>query len=73
MTMYDKGSRAADKFVVRLPSGLRSEIEQQANEADRSMNAVFVQAVKEYLNGQQRKKALIDALERAVAEQAVLP
>lgn len=57
---YD--SRTADKFVVRLPDGLRADIEAAANAADRSMNSVFVQAVRQYLDGQNRQTLLLDAL-----------
>jgi hypothetical protein len=62
---YD--SRTADKFVVRLPDGLRADIEVAANVADRSMNSVFVQAVRQYLDGQNRQTLLLDALANAVA------
>ncbi|MFN3354815.1 MAG: Arc family DNA-binding protein [Pseudomonas sp.] len=62
---YD--SRTADKFVVRLPDGLRADIEAAANAADRSMNSVFVQAVRQYLDGQNRQTLLLDALANAVA------
>lgn len=62
---YD--SRTADKFVVRLPDGLRANIEAAANTADRSMNSVFVQAVRQYLDGQNRQALLLDALANAVA------
>lgn len=43
-------SRTADKFVVRLPEGMRDQIADRAEQDDRSMNAVFVQALKKYLN-----------------------
>ncbi len=62
---YD--SRTADKFVVRLPDGLRADIEVAANAADRSMNSVFVQAVRQYLDGQNRQTLLLEALANAVA------
>ncbi len=67
MTNYESGSRAADKFVVRMPEGLRSQVESEADASDRSMNAVAVRALREYLDGRQRKKALLDALEQATA------
>ena len=63
-TNYD--SRTADKFVVRLPDGLRAEIEAAANASDRSMNSVFVQAVRQYLDGQNRQQILLDALANTV-------
>ena len=61
---YD--SRTADKFVVRLPDGLRADIEAAANAGDRSMNSVFVQAVRQYLDGQNRQQILLDALANTV-------
>ncbi|WP_311775946.1 Arc family DNA-binding protein [Pseudomonas baetica] len=62
-TQFD--SRTADKFVARLPDGLRAEIEAIANASDRSMNAVFVQAVRQYTDGQKRQQLLLDALANA--------
>lgn len=70
MTNYETGSRTADKFVVRMPEGLRSQVEIEANASDRSMNAVAVRALKEYLSGRLRKKALLDALERATVDES---
>lgn len=66
MSATDYDSRTADKFVVRLPDGLRGEIEAAANAADRSMNSVFVQAVRQYMDGQNRQKILLDALANIV-------
>ncbi|WP_174717780.1 Arc family DNA-binding protein [Pseudomonas sp. NC02] len=63
-TQYD--SRTADKFVVRLPDGLRADIERTAGECDTSMNTVFIRAVRQYLDGQQRQQLLLDALAKAV-------
>lgn len=63
-TNYD--SRTADKFVVRLPDGLRSAIEAAAQADDRSMNSVFVKATRQYLDGQDRQQILLDALSSTV-------
>ena len=63
-TQYD--SRTADKFVVRLPDGLRAEIEAAANADDRSMNSVFVKATRQYLDGQNRQQILLDTLANTV-------
>lgn len=54
-------SRDMDKFVVRLPDGLRAE----AKRDERSMNSLIVVALREYLHGQRRKHALLDALTAA--------
>lgn len=65
MSIKQFDSRTADKFVARLPDGLRAEIEAIANGSDRSMNAVFVQAVRQYTDGQKRQQLLLDALANA--------
>lgn len=66
MSTTDYDSRTADKFVVRLPDGLRADIEAAENASDRSMNSVFVQAVRQYLDGQNRQQILLDALASTV-------
>ena len=66
MSTTDYDSRTADKFVVRLPDGLRADIEAAANADDRSMNSVFVKAVRQYLDGQNRQQILLDALANTV-------
>ena len=63
-TNYD--SRTADKFVVRLPEGLREQVDAAAVADDRSMNSVIVQAVKQYLDAQNRQELLLNALASAV-------
>lgn len=42
-------SRLADKFVVRLPDGIRDQIATQAKRGHQSMNAWICQAVEEKL------------------------
>ncbi|EPL2927247.1 TPA: Arc family DNA-binding protein, partial [Pseudomonas aeruginosa] len=58
-------SRDMDKFVVRLPDGLRAEVEAEAKRDSRSMNSLIVVALREYLHGQQQKRALLNALTKA--------
>lgn len=56
-------SRNAEKFVIRLPEGMREQLATRAAEDDRSMNSTIIQALKKYL---------ADALEpSAIAEQAL--
>jgi predicted transcriptional regulator len=64
-------SRTADKFVVRLPDGMRSEIEAAAGSLDSSMNTIFIQAMRQFLDNSNRQQLLLDALAEAV-EQAKL-
>ncbi|HGW5897887.1 TPA: Arc family DNA-binding protein [Pseudomonas aeruginosa] len=61
-------SRDMDKFVVRLPDGLRAEVEAEAKRDERSMNSLIVVALREYLLGQRRKHALLDALTAAAGD-----
>lgn len=68
-TQFD--SRTADKFVARLPDGLRAEIEAIATSSDRSMNSVFVQAVRQYLDNQHRQELLLEALAASVDKVSV--
>ncbi|HHW2505629.1 TPA: Arc family DNA-binding protein [Pseudomonas aeruginosa] len=58
-------SRDMDKFVVRLPDGLRAEVEAEAKRDERSMNSLIVVALREYLHGQQQKRAQLNALTKA--------
>lgn len=60
MNNYD--SRTANKFVVRLPDGMRDDIQAAADADDRSMNSVFIKGMREYLHGQQQKHVLLGAL-----------
>lgn len=39
-------SRDMDKFVVRLPDGLRAEVEAEAKRDSRSMNSLIVVALR---------------------------
>ncbi|MEV1446437.1 Arc family DNA-binding protein [Pseudomonas aeruginosa] len=61
-------SRDMDKFVVRLPDGLRAEVEAEAKRDERSMNSLIVVALREHLHGQRRKHALLDALTAATGD-----
>lgn len=42
-----KTARASDKFLLRLPPGMREFIKQQAAENGRSMNAEIINRLKE--------------------------
>lgn len=59
---FEYGSRAADKFVVRLPDGMRDQVAIAANADDRSMNSLIVKAIREYLDLHQRQQVLLGAL-----------
>ncbi len=59
---FEYGSRDADKFVVRMPDGMRDQVAMAANADDRSMNSLIVKAIREYLDLQQRQQVLLGAL-----------
>jgi len=62
---FEYGSREADKFVVRLPDGLRDQVAQAADADDRSMNSLVVKAIREYLDRTARANVLLDVLTQA--------
>lgn len=56
------------KFVVRMPDDLRDRVDSAATESDCSMNTIFVRAVRQYLDGQDRQRVLLDLLEKAAGQ-----
>lgn len=68
MRRYD--SRTADKFVVRLPDDMRSDVEALAAFEDRSMNSVIVQAIQNHLDSNRRQELMLDALAEALERAA---
>lgn len=58
-------SRDADKFVVRLPDGMRACVDDAAGAMHTSMNTFVVQAIEEKLARGVRQELLLDALEKA--------
>lgn len=62
---FEYGSREADKFVVRLPDGMRDQVAAAADADDRSMNSLIVTAIRNELDGRARANALLDALTNA--------
>lgn len=55
-------SRSADKFLVRLPEGMREKVDEAAAEQFFSMNTFIIQAIAEKLDRDKRAQRLIDAL-----------
>lgn len=58
-------SHSLDKFVVRLPDGMRDQVAAAADADDRSMNSLIVTAIRNELAGRARSNALLDALTQA--------
>lgn len=68
MPKTEFSSRTADKFVVRLPDGMRDEVDIAADQLDTSMNTIFIQALRQFLDGNKRQALLLDALAAAVEQ-----
>lgn len=62
---FEYDSRTADKFVVRLPDGMRDQVAAAADADDRSMNSLIITVIRNELDGRARANALLDALARA--------
>lgn len=62
-------SRTADKFVVRLPDGVRGRITDAAKIDHTSMNTFTVQAVEEKLERAERQEIMLRALSFYLAYQ----
>ena len=58
-------ARTADKFVIRLPDGMRSNVDDVAGTNHISMNTLIVQAIEEKLARGARQELLLDALQQA--------
>ncbi|MFV3286168.1 Arc family DNA-binding protein [Pseudomonas sp. NY15356] len=68
---FEYDSRTADKFVVRLPDGMRDQVAAAASADDRSMNSLIITAIRNELEGRARANALIDALTNAAEAKGV--
>ncbi|WP_288659497.1 MULTISPECIES: Arc family DNA-binding protein [Pseudomonas] len=55
-------SRTADKFIVRLPEGLRSRILTKAYNRHESMNTLIIKALERYLDQEDKFEVLLDTL-----------
>ncbi len=55
-------TRTADKFIVRMPDGMRADVTDAASEQFISMNTFIIQAVAEKLDRKKRQDVLLDAL-----------
>lgn len=66
MSKPSYSSSTAEKFVVRLPEGMRKAIENLADENFSSMNSEIIRAIEAHLQGQARQKLLLDALQAQV-------
>ena len=68
---FEYDSRSADKFVVRLPDGMRDQVAAAAASDERSMNGLIVIAIRDHLDRGKRANALLDALTQAADAKGV--
>lgn len=63
-------SRTADKFVLRLPDGMRQQVADESKAAHISMNSYMIQAIGNRLENEQRLETLIKILESMLLKEA---
>jgi predicted transcriptional regulator len=66
-------SRTADKFVVRLPDGLRGRLADAAAARHESMNTLTIQALESYLDHHAELQIILGALREQLERQGKLP
>lgn len=68
-------SRTQDKFMLRMPEGMRDRIKEQAGRYNRSMNAQIVHALQGYFDDSDWHDAHLKQMESEIAdiENEVLP
>lgn len=70
--MFRGESRNADKFVVRLPDGMRERIAEIARLQHRSMNSEIVRRLEESMVGDDPQSAAIDHEHLSKEEKAIV-
>ena len=55
-------SRTADKFVVRMPEGMRERFKKHSSARHISMNSSVVQGLESYLDGQEELDIMLEGL-----------
>lgn len=56
------GSRSLDKFVVRLPEGMRAQISVRAKKTHYSMNSVVIRAIENELANHEEHRLMMEGL-----------
>lgn len=67
MTHIALNANTAEKFVARLPAGMRKRIEELAARNYTSMNTEIILAIEAHLNAHARQQLLIEALEEKLS------
>jgi predicted DNA-binding protein len=59
-------SRESDKFILRLPDGMRERLAEVAESQGRTMNAVVIGALAEYLTDVKSLESQLAGIEKAI-------
>ena len=59
-------SRDSDKFILRLPDGMRERLAEVAESQGRTMNAVVIGALSEYLANSKSLESQLAGIEKAI-------
>lgn len=70
--MADYNSRTADKFVIRLPDGMRHRIADAAAASHRSMNSEIIQRLEQSLVAEHDSQSLQEQLDELLRRAAQL-
>lgn len=70
--MFHGESRVADKFVVRLPDGMRERIAVLASTNHRSMNSEIIKRLEESMVGDNPESAAVDHEHLSKEEKAIV-
>lgn len=70
--MFDGQSRIADKFVVRLPEGMRDQIASLAAGHHRSMNSEIIGRLEDSIAADDPRRADIDSAHLSNDEKAIV-
>lgn len=60
-------AQGADKYIVRLPDGMRDRIAELAKDSGRSMNSEIIAAIEQYLIAKTDEPSLTSLVERLEA------
>jgi hypothetical protein len=63
---FQATSRESDKFILRLPDGMRERLAEVAESQGRTMNAVVIDALAENLAGAKTFERRLDDIEKAI-------
>lgn len=70
--MFNGDSRTADKFVVRMPDGMRERIAEVAQSNHRSMNSEIIGRLEDSISADEPRRADINSAHLSDDEKAIV-